>query len=255
VQRVLDYHNSSHGTHIIIKGRAEEIYPDLKGQLNWDWVCFDEEAGKEIAVEVKRVTDEYLEERQDIIWRVLEEVCHELSGKVSGTFVLSVMIPVKYMPFKRQQKNLFKNTLVTLILKVKSHKIREGQSINLLPGISKKISFKLPDSSAIHLTKLSAQNSVVYKGSGCLRWRSPQPTTEELKKLEGLVGHANYRQLSQACNATERFLVIINQGFGINSHMVAKAFGSITPNCYSNIDRVYYVSGESVSEIPLPVIE
>ena len=82
VQRVLDYHNKKYKTHIAIKGRATDVYPYLKDQLNWDWVCYDIETGDEVAVEVKKLTDEKLEVRHNTIGDVLEEIKNDLSNKL-----------------------------------------------------------------------------------------------------------------------------------------------------------------------------
>jgi len=63
VQRALDAHNKKYGTHIVIKDRTTDIYPVLKDQINWDWVCHDTKTDEEIAIEVKKLTDEKLEVR------------------------------------------------------------------------------------------------------------------------------------------------------------------------------------------------
>ena len=67
VQRTLDYHNMKYGTNITIKGKTRDVYPILRGESDWDWVCYDTKTGNEIALEVKRLMDEKLEKRQDII--------------------------------------------------------------------------------------------------------------------------------------------------------------------------------------------
>ena len=97
VQCVLDYHNEKYGIHIVIKGKATDIY-DLKGQLNWDWVCYDTETGDEIAIEVKKLTASKLEEKSHVMWQILEDVRNSLSGskKLPGTFFLSIEMPKDY---------------------------------------------------------------------------------------------------------------------------------------------------------------
>ena len=56
VQDILDHHNSKYG--VQVKGRAAVIYPQLEGQPGWDWVCYDPKEGDEIALVVKRLTEE-----------------------------------------------------------------------------------------------------------------------------------------------------------------------------------------------------
>ena len=104
VQRALDYHNKKNGTHITIKGRTQDVYPHLKGKSDWDWVCYDTETSEEVAVEVKNFTDPKLEEKSNIIWQLLEEVKDSLSGKLPGTFFLSIDTPKDYyLPFNKQE--------------------------------------------------------------------------------------------------------------------------------------------------------
>lgn len=68
MQRVIDYHNRKYGTGIVIVGICQEIYPELEGKLNWDWVCID----------IKRVENYQLRER----FSVLKQIFNELSNNL-----------------------------------------------------------------------------------------------------------------------------------------------------------------------------
>ena len=105
VHRVLDYHNQKYGTHITIDDKTQAVRPDLKGNSDWDWVCYDTETGKEIAVEVKSLRDKQLSEKGKITWRFLEEVQNNLQGKLPGTYHLFPNIPNGYdLPLTGQNR-------------------------------------------------------------------------------------------------------------------------------------------------------
>lgn len=68
IEAVIQRHNSTYVTHITIKDRCESSYPTLRGGQRWDWVCEDNVAGTEIAVETKRLMKENLKERDALLW-------------------------------------------------------------------------------------------------------------------------------------------------------------------------------------------
>lgn len=255
VQRALDYHNERYRAHIEIKGKATDVYPQLEGQLNWDWVCYDTETGEEIAVEVKKLLDPRLEERGNIVWQLLEEVRNSLSKsqKLPGTFILYVDIPNNYyLPFSKQRnRQEFKNLLYEAIYKT-AQRLKSGETEDLKPQIVKQLPFVLPDF-FLHLRKFSDAGDVLIRSSGFTGLWSPQLDEHELKEFETLVSHAN-TQLSQA-NVKQTFLVIIEEGHRLtNSNTIADALKRANRNSYSQINYVYYVSGKVVAEIPLPIL-
>ena len=42
VRQAIDTHNSAYGMDFSIQDRADEVYPTLRGCLNWDWVFNDQ---------------------------------------------------------------------------------------------------------------------------------------------------------------------------------------------------------------------
>jgi len=254
VQRVLDYHNKKYGTNIVIKGKAPEVYPQLKGQLNWDWGCYDTKTGDEIAVEVKKITDPKLEERWNIMWQLLEEVRNDLSNKLPGTFSLCIGIPKNfYLPIgeikETSNRQEFKNTLCKIIYET-SQSLQLGEEKGLTPQIIEQLPFVLPDSFWCALQKVSDEGSVLGLGS------STPGSKLELKGFEQLVSDAN-KQLNVAkkkFNVKNTFLVFIDEGLRLaNPYTVADALKHINCDSYSYINHIYYVSGEKVEEIPLPI--
>ena len=212
VQRVLDYRNKKYKTHIAIKGRATDVYPCLKGQLNWDWVCCDTETSDEIAIEVKKLTDEKLEVKYNTIVDVLEEIKKDLSNKLPGTFLLSISISPKnyYLPLRGyQNKQKFKNVFREAIFQTaQTLKLEEEQA--LTPQVIRQLPFALPDSFFCDLCKVSDKGSTLYISSGVTGFWSWKLNEHELKKLEELISQAN-EQLSQATNAKRTMVVIIEE--------------------------------------------
>lgn len=255
VQRALDVHNKEYGTHIVIKGKTQKIYPELKGKSDWDWVCYDEETGEEIAVEVKKITDEKLEVRHNTIGDVLEEIKNDLSNKLPGSFSLGISISPKddYLPLRGQHsKQKFKSVLCEAIFKTaQTLKLKEERG--LTPQIIQQLPSALPKSFFCALYKVSDKGSALYISSGITGSWSTRLNEHELKNFEERVSGAN-EQLKQATNAKQTLLVIIEEGLRLTiPDTVAMALEQINPDSYSHINHVYYVSGKKVVEISLPI--
>jgi len=255
VQRVLDYHNRKYGTHIEIKDKATDIYPDLEGQINWDWVCYDTETGEEIAVEVKRLTDPELEERGNIMWQLLEEVKNSLSKskKLPGTFFLSVEIPKNYyLPFSEQEnKQKFKGVLSQAVYRT-AQRLNPGETEDLKPQIIEQLPFVLPDVSVCDLHKFSDEGNVLYKGSGTIGWWSIGFDESEREKFNESISWANIQL--KAAHVQETILVLIEEGHRpIDPPEIEEALKNINSASYSEISHVYFIRGEEIAEIPLPI--
>jgi hypothetical protein len=255
VQRVLDYHNKKYGTRIKITGKTQDVYPDLKGKSDWDWVCCDERTGEEVAVEVKRITDPELEGRRSILWQLLEEVRDSFNDakELPGTFALSVEIPNDYsLPFRQENKQEFKNVLNKVIRESAPRlKLQEGKE--LITEISRLLSFQLDTRCFFTLTKVYNKGSLISQGFGITgTWNSRSFDDYELREFKHLVLQANI-QLKKA-NAKETFLVLIEEGYRWkNPPAVEEVLKNMDSANYSDINHVYFVSGEEVAEIPLPI--
>ncbi len=251
MQRVLDYHNGTNGTSIEIKDKTTEVYPHLEGQLNWDWVCYDTRTGDEIALEVKKLTDTKSEERVNIVWQLLEEVSHSLSGRVPGTFSLSIDIPKDYyLPLNKQNKQELRDLLCEVVCET-AQRLKSEEEENLEPEILRRLSFKLDNDCSFTLTKLSDKGSAIYKSSGIIGWGSISFDESELAEFEQLVSQANI-QLEKA-TVKETFLVLIEEGHRPKDPPeVAEALKNINSASYSEISHVYFIRGEEIAKIPLP---
>jgi hypothetical protein len=254
VQRVLNHHKKKYGTSIEIKGKSTDVYPKLKGELNWDWVCYDTETGEEIAVEVKKITEQKLEEKVHIMWQLLAEVANSLSEskKLPGTFYLSVEIPQEYnLPFNRQgNKQKVKGVLSQAIYRT-AQSLKPGKTKDLKPQIIKQLPFVLPDISVFDLHKFSNEGSMLHKGFGTVGFWSIGFDKLELQKFNNLVLWAN-EQLKTA-RVQETLLVLVEEGQRpINPSEIEEAFTKINAGSYSKIRHVYFIRGKEITEIPLP---
>ena len=254
VQDILDHHNSKYG--VQIKGRAAIIYPQLENQLGWDWVCYDPKAGDEIALVVKRLTEESPEEMGDIIRVVLGELEDSLAGKLTGTFSLDVEIPGDYC-FPRKNDKIqwnkiheFRNLLASVIYD-KAPTLRLEEQRDLTTQITNKLSFALPESFRCRLKKTAYEGSVLIispEQTGCL---APGYSDNEIEKFEHLVSQAN-GQLRMA-GARQKWLVLIEEGDRpVDSAAVAEGLARISPENRSEITRFYCLGGGEVVEIMLP---
>jgi len=255
VQRVLNHHNKKYGTRIEIKGKSTDVYPNLKGELNWDWVCYDTETGEEIAVEVKRVTDPELEEKSHIMWQLLIEVQSDCSKskQLPGTFTLAIDIPQSYyLPFdRRRNRQEFKDILCNAILRA-AKTLKLGETKDLIPQVARRSPLVSTDLLVLDLHKLSDEGNVLYKSSGTTGWDSIHFDKTQLEEFEQLVLHAN-EQLKKSCTK-ETFLVLIEEGYRPKDpDEIAEAFRNINSVSYSNIKYSYFIRGEEMVEIPLPL--
>ena len=254
VQDILDHHNSKYG--VQIKGRAAVIYPQLEDQPGWDWVCYDPKAGDEIALVVKRLTEESPEEMGDIIGVVLGELEDSLAGKLTGTFSLDVEIPGDYC-FPRKNDKIqwnkiheFRNLLASVTYD-KAPTLRLEEQRDLTTQITNKLSFALPESFRCRLKKTGYEGSVLTispEQTGCL---VPGYGAAEIEEFEHLVSQAN-GQLKMA-GARQKWLVLIEEGDRLaDSAAVAEELARISPENRSEITRFYCLGGGEVVEIMLP---
>ena len=249
VQDILDHHNRKYG--VQIKDRVAAIYPNLGNQPGWDWVCYDPGTGDEIALVVKRLTEESPEEMGDIIRVVLAEMEDSLDGKLTGTFSLDVEIPSDYC-FPRKNGKIqwnkvheFRRLLASVIYD-KAPTLRLEEQRDLTSQITNKLSFALPESFRCRLKKTGYGGSVLnisHEQAGY-----PALETEE---FEHLVSQAN-EQLRTA-GARQKWLLLIEEGDrSVDPAALAEGLVRISPENRSEITRFYCLGGGEVVEIMLP---
>jgi len=185
----------------------------------------------------------------------LEEIRDNISNELPGTFLLHFNIPRKYVPIGKmkdvENRQEFKNILRKVIYET-AQKLQLGEEKGLTPQIIEQLSFSLSDC-FFSLHKYRDEGSALGLSSGVMGFWPLRLDEHELKKFEQLVSQANNKQLKKA-NVKETFLVFIDEGLRLaNPYTVADALKHINCDSYSYINHIYYVSGEKVEEIPLPI--
>ncbi|MGD0795056.1 MAG: hypothetical protein ABR958_05650 [Dehalococcoidales bacterium] len=253
VQHVLDYFNKIYESQLTIIGKSTEVYPELKGQVNWDWVCQDNKNKDLVAVEVKRITNSKIEEKSNIVWQILEEVQRDLNTQriLRGTYTFSIDINRRgYSPLNAVNRQKLKEVLINLISKA-SQELKDEEERDLTHYVQKQLPFKFTDLESLTLYKINNLGSEIYKSSGITGAESINFDSAELNQFQQLVKKAN-TQLSKP-NANMNFLVLIEEGHRpIDPPEIEEAFRKIEPTSYSNISRVFFIRGEEVSDITLP---
>jgi hypothetical protein len=253
IQRVVNFCNRKYKTHLKIKGRAEDIYPDLKGQINWDWICYDVQTKDEIAVEAKRITDPKIEELYNSLWQLFTEVQDNLnkSNLLPGIFHISFIVsPSLDTPFSRNNREELKLVLYNIVSE-EAQRLKVGEDTPLTTQIKKLLSFELQALTSSNLRKLDSKGSHISKGSGIIKWGNILFSEKELGEFSQLVTHAN-EQLGKS-KPRKTFLVTIEEGFRHKDPAaITDAFSRMKPDCYSNIDHIYFVQGKKVAEIRPP---
>jgi hypothetical protein len=256
-QRVVDFHNNKYGTQISRPRRpSNRSTSNITKNMpkNCDFICRDRLSRKGIAIEVKRLTNEQVEQKYNSIYETLTVVLKRITDlkTLPGTYLLSYdMNYSKVIFFNKINKKIeFKEVISRVIPEVaKSMVLNEKKPI--LSLVQQQLSFQFKGLISLTLSKISDQGSLIGKGSGIIGSRSILFTETELVEFTELVSHAN-KQLTEAA-PRKTILVIINEGFrDKDPDIVMDAFTNIKADDYSNIDQVYLVSSEEVTEIQLP---
>ena len=237
VEAIIQHHNSTYSTHIILKGRCESFYPTLAGDQRWDWVCMDDAASTEIAIEVKRLMKENLKEREALLWYEIGIPLQDsLYGKLSGTFALQLGMKEGKLPLKGKKKTELLSALESEIIKVAtdsefsgSYQLAEEFTSELRAGLS------------VSLTKVSNSNSELRPRLHFEYWKNILKDKELQVNLKKLVRNAD-RQLGIARNMgiRETFLIVIMDEYGHASvQELQDVLGGLDPSAHSNIHFCY----------------
>lgn len=259
VQRVLRYHNIKYGTNIKIIDRATNIFPQLIGQTNWDWVCRNKTTSEEVAVEVKRFTDEDIENLFNNLRRILSGVKRKLASNLQGSFYLDISLPVyqgalRDYPFLLQSEK--KRKFGELLLKTvsnESQKLTLKKVIDLTPAIAK--SYPLPDGFKCNLKKASNEGNQLLLSSGTIGVYSLHVTESQLLQLKCQVTYANQQlKVAKTYGINQTMLIFIEEGHSWieQPEELEQSFKTFDPTTYQNIRFVYFISGTRVTEIRLP---
>lgn len=253
VERVLSHHNASHGTNLIVEGRYESVYGHVKSSRKWDWVCRDSMTGLEAAVEIKRLTTEDLEERHSILRQEIGGTLRNLlSGKLPGTFVLSIATtekrPVLPKVNKRKLIAHFEKEI-----KSKAPDLKAGENYDFAMQLNPELKPAL----FVSIRKLDDSGAELYLSSTTIQWGSLLKDNELFTTLEKLLKDAD-KQLSEAKSRgiQQTFFIIVEQLlFGSEIYKVQDALCQLALQDCADIDFCYLVSPgrtPNMRELALP---
>lgn len=239
IEVILDHHNAIYGTSIIVKDRCELAYPILNGNVRWDWVCLDKNREVEVAVEVKKLTKEELEERSHLLWAEIgRRLSKSLSGKLPGIFHLSIGMRDKKPELPKKVKEILITYLETEIVRVAPSLEVKGSHDFLMP-LHDALGIELP----ISISKINNSGSKLYPGLTYAWWGSLLADDELLARFKKLIQDAN-RQLGEAKSRgiLETFLIIIAGLYGdADIDELQNKLRELASSNYSNINFCYLV--------------
>ena len=238
IEAILDYHNATYGTSVSVKDRCEWAHPELNGDVRWDWVCLDKNREVEVAVEVKKLTREELEERSHLLWAEIGRwLDKSLSGKLPGTFGLRIAMRDKKPELRKSVKEKLIVWLENEIASVGSN-LAIGESHNLSGQVAVNFKTKLP----ITLHKISNSGSKLYP-TLTYSWWGPLLKDDELLTHFGKLTQDANRQLGGAKSRgiLETFFIVIAGLYG-NADIaeLQDKFRELDKSDYSNIDFCYF---------------
>jgi hypothetical protein len=235
-QRFLNtYYNPTEGTNFKIIGKTENVYPYLKGQTRYDWVCRDNE--KELAIEIARV---FYSEEEEKDWNGAKDVIIEkLAPKVASTllFPIKVDLPIP-LPTRREELREFLSRLYSRIVSIVGS-LAEGKHQDFtIDG------FKC----RVH-RRTYGRPSVTF----CFRYLRPRrpigmrnaARREILKKL-------CKKQLVKAPPDITRILLVDNRIPGLQVSIVKECIQSLPDAYFENVDKIYFVNwayGSDIQEV------
>lgn len=252
VQQAIDTHNSTYGKNFSIQDRADEVYPDLRGRLNWDWVCKDQASGVEAAVEVKRLTSELAEETHANLGKIGREVIGKAQARLLGVFNLHVDLPGPDFQVggPARRKKLVDRIAGFVVGNAKE--VPHGQAITTRVEVGGQLSEVLPTGTRLDLyrhdparLKLAArQLNYLHINFGWGMFGATGTLMgEELAEFRRVIGKAN-RQLGIAKQMMirETLLVLIEIGFSAaDPSALESTVRSLTREEYDNINHIYLV--------------
>jgi len=251
VQKVMDTHNSAYRKNVSIHSRAEEIYSDLQGQLNWDWVCMERTSGLKVAVEVKRLTRRLAEATHSELKTVGRTISAKVQDRLQGFVLLSVYLPAPELKLRSAVRQVLIQRLAEFVVE-KAQKVPDGRTITTRVEDGDDLSAVLPAGTWLDLRKEDQAKLKPDAGQlNCLHvdfswgWSAATRTLadKELEEFRGLIAKAN-KQLGVAKQRgiQETLLVLVEIGFsGAAPDAVKNTLDDFAPDTYSDINHIYLV--------------
>jgi hypothetical protein len=251
IQRVLDYHSKRYGRNIAIVGRCEEIHPELKGQLCWDWSATDKNKSGEVAIEVKRLTSRQLQEGFSVLYQTCRKLRGELRGSLKGTFLLYIRVsqenPFDFRELTTDKRQQFKNILKGLILE-KAQSLPTGREQDLTLELREELPQVLPQGCYCKLYKLNDEGSYLSPHVP-VDWSPPSEKLqgEDLVEFQKLLQSANHQLAeAKARGISDTFLIIVEIWFsGAEADVLQSTLRNFRASEFPHIGFLYLVGADS----------
>lgn len=244
-QCVLDHHNKKYSRNITILARCEEIHPALRSKPRWDWSAMDKNNnGREIAIEVKRLTNPRLQEKFSALHQICRELSQELSGKLRGIILLFIRVWEEHrFDLQGDKGQQLKDTLKKLILK-EAQSLEVGKWQNLSQALRERLPDIVPKDCSCNLYKLDHEGSYLSPHVN-VGWWAPvkELQGEDLEEFHKLLQSAN-QQLgkAKARGIPDTFLIIIEIWFsGADAEVLQNTLRHFDPSDYPHVKFFYLV--------------
>jgi hypothetical protein len=251
LNKVIRYHNDANGTSFELNSRCEEIYPELKADRRWDWICVDKKLNVKAAIEVKRLTSMSKHREYAILSRIARQVETTISEQLDGSFGLLLTTDDMHLSLQGSNAKQLELTLQKVILQ-SAHQLTKGQSLDLTDRLSEDLPCILPPDVTVELTKTSDNRSflsfeLATGGTGS----SLQLEGQQMEHFRHLIRSASQQLLeakSRGMHTT--FLVLLDLLYFVAARpgVVQNSYCSLSLEDRSGIDFTYYLQN-SVSQI------
>jgi len=252
VRWAVEAHNATYHTDFSVVGQARNIYPRLKNNSNWDWVCRDSVSGEEAAIEVKKLTAELAEKTHGELTKVAQEICTEVRDRLQGVFSLFVYLPnPDFVVGNKAQRERLVEVIATFVIEV-SNDLPAGETKTRKVDADRRLSDVLPAGTWLDLhrhdrVKLKPADRQPNYLHVSFDWGLSAATRtladKELDEFRCLIAKAN-KQLGVAKQKgiPETFLILVEISFsGAAPDAVKNTLDDLAPDTYSNINHIYLV--------------
>ena len=248
----LEGHNSAYSTGFLLRGRAEDVYPDLRGQQNWDWVCIDDSSGIEGAIEVKRLTKELPEKVHGYFRKVGRDVSSKVGDRLSGSFLLYVdILDPQHVKMDSEARQGLINGLANVVLEMAA-KVSDDKPLTSEVRDNGPLSEVLPQGSCLDLHKIdpsglkpeARRTNFLHINFGWASFGATERLSgHEFVDLQKLVRNANDQLgVAKQRGIRETFLVLAELGYsGADPNAVESTLHGLDPSEYCRMNHIYLV--------------
>ena len=259
VRIALECHNSAYSTAFSLRDRAEDIFPELRGQKNWDWVCIDDASRIEGAIEVKRLTRELPESVHGFLRKVGQVVSEMVQGRLQGAFLLYVGMLHPSVGMDRRTRLELVGGLAGVVSEMAIN-VSVDKTLTIKVRENRQLSEVLPQGSWLDLHRIDPSrlkpearltNFLHVEFGWASMGATERLTGDERVEFRKLVRKADEQfAVAKERGIEETFLVLAELGYsGAAPDAIKRTVYSLNPSDYSHIKHIYLVGFEPASRI------